>query len=152
METRNFILTLFTEDQMGVLNRIGVIITRRRMKIESLNLAASGVSGIKRITLVINETADAIGKLVLQLEKQLDIIKCYCSAVELSAVKELSIFRFETRVSDELRLLLIEAGARPVSARRPLRGTRPNGSMATMENPDNSLSKFTEPDEESVLN
>lgn len=124
METRNFILTLFTEDQMGVLNRIGVIITRRRMKIESLNLAASGVSGIKRITLVINETADAIGKLVLQLEKQLDIIKCYCSAVELSAVKELSIFRFETRVSDELRLLLIEAGARPVSARRMQTGRR----------------------------
>jgi acetolactate synthase-1/3 small subunit len=50
---------------------------RRRIHIESLNVAASEVEGIHRFTIVINETEDVARKLVQQIDKQVDVFKTF---------------------------------------------------------------------------
>lgn len=76
----DFTLTLFAENQIGMLNRISVIIARRRINIESLHVAASGIPGIHRFTIVVNDDDEAVRKLSSQLEKQIDIFKSFLNA------------------------------------------------------------------------
>ena len=73
----DFTITLFAENQIGMLNRISVIIARRRINIEAIQVAASGLPGIHRFMIVINDDDEAVRKLSLQLEKQIDVFKSF---------------------------------------------------------------------------
>lgn len=50
---------------------------RRRIQIESLLVAPSGVEGIHRFTIVITETEEETRKLLLQIDKQVDVFKTF---------------------------------------------------------------------------
>lgn len=73
----DFTITLFAENQIGMLNRISVIISRRRINIESIQVAASGLPGIHRFSIRVNEDAEAVRKLSAQLEKQIDVFRSF---------------------------------------------------------------------------
>jgi acetolactate synthase-1/3 small subunit len=53
------------------------MISRRLMHIVSLDVAPSGLDGIYRFILVINEGEDAVRKLMLQIDKQVDVFKTF---------------------------------------------------------------------------
>ena len=72
-----FTLTVYTENQIGLLNRIAIIFSRRKINIHSLNTSPSEVPGIHRFNIVIDETEDVVKKLVRQIEKQVDVLKAY---------------------------------------------------------------------------
>ena len=74
---KDFTITLFAENQIGMLNRISVIISRRRINIESIQVTASGLPGIHRFTIVVNDDEEAVRKLSSQMEKQIDIFKSF---------------------------------------------------------------------------
>lgn len=73
----DFTITLFAQNQIGMLNRISVIISRRRINIESIQVAASGLPGIHRFSIVMNENEEAVRKLSSQLEKQIDVFRSF---------------------------------------------------------------------------
>ena len=50
---------------------------RRRIHIESMNVCASGVQDVQRFTIVINETEDETRKLMLQIDKQVEVFKTF---------------------------------------------------------------------------
>jgi acetolactate synthase-1/3 small subunit len=77
-----FTITIFTENTIGVLVRITTMLARRRIHIESLNVAGSEVEGIHRFTIVIDETKEETRKLVLQLDKQVDVFKTFFHSSE----------------------------------------------------------------------
>jgi acetolactate synthase-1/3 small subunit len=72
-----FTITIYTENTIGLLIRITGMFARRRIQLESLNVAASEVEGIHRFTMVINETQEETRKLMLQIDKQVDVFKTY---------------------------------------------------------------------------
>jgi acetolactate synthase I/III small subunit len=55
--------------------RITSMIARRRIHVERLNVSSGEIEGIQRLTMVINETEEVIRKLVLQIDKQVDVFK-----------------------------------------------------------------------------
>lgn len=77
MLKQSYTITAYTENQIGLIGRVAIIFSRRKINIESLHTSPSEVAGVHRFTIVINETADAVRKLVLQLEKQVDIISAF---------------------------------------------------------------------------
>ena len=62
MTKEEFTITVYTENQAGLLNRIAMIFTRRKLNIESLNTSPSEIESVFRFTIVITETFDVIGK------------------------------------------------------------------------------------------
>ena len=52
---QEYTVTVYTENQVGLLNRIAIIFSRRKINIESLNTSPSEIEGIHRFTIVINE-------------------------------------------------------------------------------------------------
>ena len=70
MERQEYNITAYTENQVGLLNRIAIIFSRRKINIESLNVSPSEIEGIHRFNIVIAETEDVVEKLAKQIEKQ----------------------------------------------------------------------------------
>ena len=47
MESILYTVTVYTENQVGLLNQISIIFGRRRLNIESLSVSASAIEGIQ---------------------------------------------------------------------------------------------------------
>ena len=59
---QEFTITVYTENQIGLINRIAIIFSRRKINIESLNTSPSEVEGIHRFTILITETEEVVKK------------------------------------------------------------------------------------------
>jgi len=76
--TKNsFTITVFTEDQAGLLSRVVGIFNRRNINIPSLTTSQSSDPTIHRFTIVINVPEETVIKLVAQLDKQVDVLKAF---------------------------------------------------------------------------
>ena len=121
MSKQEFTVTVYTENQVGLLNRIATIFSRRKINIESLNTSPSEVEGIHRFTIVVNETEDVIKKLVRQIEKQVEVLKAYYNTSEEIVWQELALYKVSTdEIAEKVKVerLLREYGARAVAIRK----------------------------------
>jgi acetolactate synthase-1/3 small subunit len=121
MSKQEYTITVYTENQIGLINRIAILFSRRKINIESLNTSPSEVSGIHRFTIVINETEDVVRKLCRQLEKQIEILKAYYNTNDEIIWQELALYKVPTdEVAEKVKVerLLREYGARAVVIRK----------------------------------
>lgn len=91
--TKEYTITVFTEDQTGLLQRVVTIFTRRHINIESLTTSKSSMDGIHRFTIVVNVTKDMVEKLVAQLEKQIDILKAFYYEEDEIVYQEVALYK-----------------------------------------------------------
>jgi acetolactate synthase-1/3 small subunit len=121
MSKQEFTITVYTENHIGLLNRIAIMFSRRKINIESLNTSPSEVPGIHRFTIVIHETEDVVKKLVRQIEKQVEILKAYFNNNEEIVWQELALYKVPTdEIAEKVKVerLLREYGARAVVIRK----------------------------------
>jgi acetolactate synthase-1/3 small subunit len=74
---QEFNITVYTENQIGLLNRIAIIFTRRKINIDSLNTSPSEIDKIHRFNIVITESEEVVRKISRQIEKQVEVLKVY---------------------------------------------------------------------------
>jgi acetolactate synthase-1/3 small subunit len=116
-----YTITVYTENQIGLINRIAILFSRRKINIESLNTSPTEVEGIHRFTIVINETEEVVRKLCRQLEKQVDILKAYFNTNEEIIWQEMALYKVSTdEIAEKVKVerLLREYGARAVVIRK----------------------------------
>ena len=121
MEKQEYTITVYTENQIGLINRIAILFSKRKINIESLNTSPSEVEGIHRFTIVINETEEVVRKLCRQLEKQVEILKAYYNTNEEIIWQELALYKVSTdEIAEKAKVerLLREYGARAVVIRK----------------------------------
>jgi acetolactate synthase I/III small subunit len=118
MQKQEFTITVYTENHIGLLNRIAIIFSRRKINIESLNTSPSEVEGIHRFTIVIDEV---VRKLVRQIEKQVEVLKAYYNTNDEIVWQELALYKVSTdEIAEKVKVerLLREYGARAVVIRK----------------------------------
>ena len=118
---QEYTITVYTENQIGLLNRIAIIFSRRKINIESLNTSPSEVDSVHRFTIVINETEDVVRKLCRQIEKQVEVLKAYYNTNEEIIWQELALYKVPTDIiAEEVKVerLLREHGAKAVVIRK----------------------------------
>ncbi|MBB6459973.1 acetolactate synthase small subunit [Flammeovirga kamogawensis] len=93
MEKQRFTLSIFTENVVGLTNRISIIFSRRKLNIESLTTSASEVEHIHRFTIVFNATESAAQKLSLQIEKQIDVVRCFLYEDKEMIYQEVALYK-----------------------------------------------------------
>ena len=125
MSTENtkqeFTITVYTENQIGLLNRIAIIFSRRKINIESLNVSPSEIEHIHRFNIVIQETEDVVRKLARQIEKQVEVLKVYYNTNEDIIWQEMALYKVPTdEIAEKVLVerLLREHGARVVVIRK----------------------------------
>ena len=121
MNKQEYTITVYTENQVGLLNRIAIIFSRRKINVESLNSSPSEIEGIFRFTIVINETEDVVRKLARQIEKQVEVLKVYFNTGDEIVWQEMALYKVPTsEVAEKLQVerLLRQYGARAVVIRK----------------------------------
>jgi acetolactate synthase-1/3 small subunit len=112
---QEYIITVFSEDHIGLLSRITIIFTRRKINIDSLTVSESAIAGIFKFTIVISETADRVEKVVGQLEKVVDVIKVYANTNDEMIFQEIALYKVSTEFlfeSNDVEKIVRNSGAR----------------------------------------
>ncbi|MBD0367620.1 MAG: acetolactate synthase small subunit [Flavisolibacter sp.] len=118
---QEYTITVYTENHIGLLNRIAIIFSRRKINIDSLNTSPSEVESIHRFTVVINETEDVVRKLVRQIEKQVEVLKAYYNTNDEIVWQEMALYKVPTnQIAEKVKVerLLRQYGARAVVIRK----------------------------------
>ena len=114
-------ITAYTENHIGLLNRIAIIFSRRKINIESLNTSPSEIEGIHRFNIVITESEEVVRKICRQIEKQVEVLKVYFNTNDEVIWQEMALYKVPTDIIAEKVLverLLRENGARAVVIRK----------------------------------
>lgn len=77
MEKTLYTVTVYSENQVGLLNQVTIVFTRRQVNIESLTVSRSAIPGVHKFTITANTDRETIRKIVLQIEKRIDVLKAY---------------------------------------------------------------------------
>ena len=72
---QTYTISAFSENHIGLLNRITIIFTRRQVNIDSLTVSGSAIPGIHKFTIVVNECREKVEKVVEQIEKLVEVLK-----------------------------------------------------------------------------
>ena len=103
MEKQEFTITVYTENQVGLLHRITTTFTKRKINLESLTTSESEIPGIHRFTIAVTETEEQVVKVVKQIEKQVDVIKAFYHTDEETIFQESALYKVKSSALFEER-------------------------------------------------
>jgi len=112
---QEYIITVFSEDHIGLLSRITIIFTRRKINIDSLTVSESAIAGVFKFTIVIKDTAERVQKVVGQLEKVVDVLKVFANTNDEMIYQEIALYKVSTEFlfeSDKVEKIVRNSGAR----------------------------------------
>ena len=117
---QEYTLTIYTENQVGLINKIAIMFSRRKISLESLNTSPSEIENIYRFTIVGRETEEVVKNLVRQLEKIVDVFKVFYNTNEEIIWQQIALYKLATPVimkEVKVERLLREYGAKAVVIR-----------------------------------
>ena len=120
-EKQLYTISIYTENNIGLLNRISAIFQRRHINVESINTSASEIEGVSRFTLVVNITEAQVKKIIGQLEKQVEVIKAYYHTDDETIYQESVLFKIKSDLLFEERQIqniIKESNARIVTVNK----------------------------------
>ncbi|WP_435357550.1 acetolactate synthase small subunit [Emticicia sp. SJ17W-69] len=92
-----YTICVFTENSIGLLNKITIIFTRRRINIESLTVSETERKGISRFTIVIkHEKREEVEKLVRQIRKIIEVLAVFGYLNDDIVYNEIALFKVST--------------------------------------------------------
>jgi acetolactate synthase-1/3 small subunit len=97
MKQQEFTISLFTEDHIGILNQITIILTRRQVNIDSITASESAVKGVHLLTIVVRTTGEQVRKVARQFEKLIDVLKVFVHTSEEIIYQEIALFKMPTK-------------------------------------------------------
>ena len=98
-----YTVSIYTENNIGLLNRISAIFQRRQINIESMNISVSEIEGVSRFTILVEMTEVQMKKIVGQIEKQVEVIKAYYHTDEDTIYQESCLFKIKSDLLFEER-------------------------------------------------
>jgi acetolactate synthase-1/3 small subunit len=95
-EKQLFTVSIYTENNVGLLNRVSAIFQRRKINIESINLSTSELDGVSRWSIVVEVSEEKMRKIIGQIEKQVEVIKAYFHSDEETIYQESCLFKIKS--------------------------------------------------------
>ncbi|WP_268849007.1 hypothetical protein [Flavobacterium aestivum] len=96
---QEFTITLFSEKQEGLINKVALILTRRKISINSFSVFFCKTVNLYRFTITLIETELAVQNIVYQMEKVIEVFKCYLQTEAELSTHQILLLKFPN--SDE---------------------------------------------------
>lgn len=112
---QEYIISVYSENHIGLLNRITIVFTRRKVNIESLTVSESAIEGVYKFTIVVKSTEEQVQKMVMQIEKQIDVLKAFYHTNDEMIYQEIALYKVPTEAlygNDTIEKIVRNAGAR----------------------------------------
>ena len=91
-----YTVTVYSENQVGLLNQISIIFTRRQLNIESLSVSGSAIEGVHKFTITTNSDRETMEKLVKQIEKRIDVLRAFFYTDDEIIFQEVALYKVPT--------------------------------------------------------
>ncbi|MFT4771812.1 MAG: acetolactate synthase-1/3 small subunit [Cryomorphaceae bacterium] len=120
-ETKVYTVSIYTENNIGLLNRLSAIFQRRHINIESINSSVSEIPDVSRFTIVVEMTETQINKIIGQIAKQVEVIKAYYHTDDEIIYQESCLFKIKSDLLFEdrqIQNIVKESNSRIVTVNR----------------------------------
>ena len=97
MKKRNYTISIYTENNVGLLNRISAIFLKRHINIRSVTSSESEIPNIYRFIIVVKVDSEQIIKLVKQIEKQIEVIAAFHHTDEETIYLETALYKVNSK-------------------------------------------------------
>lgn len=117
-EIKTLTISIYTENNIGLLNRISAIFQRRHINIESLTTSQSEIEGVNRFVIVVNITESQAKKIIGQFEKQVEVIKAYYHKDDETIYTESCMFKIKSALlfeEPQIQNIIKESNSRIVT-------------------------------------
>ena len=95
-EKHNYTISVYTENNIGLLNRISSIFSKRHINLDSFTASESEIKDVYRFIIVVKMTEDAVKKIIGQIEKQIEVIKAFYHRDDQTVFMETALFKIKT--------------------------------------------------------
>jgi acetolactate synthase-1/3 small subunit len=140
-----FTVSIYTENNIGLLNRISAIFQRRHINVESINTSPSEIEGVSKFTIVVYMTTEGIKKIIGQIEKQVEVIKAYYHTEENTIYQISGLFKIKSDLLFEERQIqniIKESNARIVTVNKEFFVLEKSGRKQELQDLYNKLDAF----------
>ena len=96
MKNTTYTISVYAENNIGLLNRISAIFLKRHINLESFSTSASEISDVFRFVIVVNTDSERVRKIVQQIEKQVDVIKAFYHTDEETIFQESALYKVKS--------------------------------------------------------
>ncbi|TWO33366.1 acetolactate synthase small subunit [Seonamhaeicola sediminis] len=120
-EIKTLTISVYTENNIGLLNRISAIFQRRHINIESLTTSQSEIENVNRFVIVVNITETQAKKIVGQIEKQVEVIKAYYHDDHETIYTESCMFKIKSNLlfdEPQIQNIIKESNTRIVTVNK----------------------------------
>ena len=90
---QEYIITVFSENKVGLLSQITTVFTCRNVNIESLTTSESALAGIHKFTIVVRTDPEQIEKLARQVVKRIDVLKVFVFTSDEVVQQEIALYK-----------------------------------------------------------
>lgn len=105
MESKEYTISVLTEDKPGLLNRITIVFNRQKININSLNVSTTEVPGVSRYTIVLSAPKLKLEKVVKQIRKLVDVLGAFLYEEDQIYYQEIALYKLSLKVFLENKLL-----------------------------------------------
>ena len=92
-KNKTYTISLYSENNVGLLNRVSAILLKRHINIESFSTSPSEIEHVFRFVIVVEVTESKVKKVVQQIEKQIDVIKAFYHTDEETIFQESALYK-----------------------------------------------------------
>ena len=120
-EKKLYTVSIYSENNIGLLNRISAIFQRRHINIESLNISPSEIEGVSKFIFVVNMREDNVKKIIGQIEKQVEVIKAYYHDLDEIIYQISGLFKIKSELlfeEPQIKNIIKESYARIVTVNK----------------------------------
>ncbi|WP_072763601.1 acetolactate synthase small subunit [Arenibacter nanhaiticus] len=145
MEKKWFTISVYSENNVGLLNRISGIFLKRHINIESLNVSKSEIENVSKFTIVVYTTPEWVHNIVGQIEKQIEVIKAFSHSDEETIYQESALFKIASSLLfDERNIqnIIKESNAQIVTVSRDFFVLSKSGRRSEIEEMYEQLKPF----------
>lgn len=103
MKKENYTISIYTENNIGLLNRISAIFLRRHINLESFTASVSEIKDVFRFIIVVQITEEQVKKIIGQIEKQIEVIKAFYHTDDQTIYQETALFKIASKLLFEDR-------------------------------------------------
>ena len=103
MKNEKYTISIYSENNLGLLTRIATIFLKRHINIESLTVSGSEIENVSRFIIVVDITEELVKKVIGQLEKQVEVIKAYYHTNEECIYLQSALFKIKSNLLFEER-------------------------------------------------
>ena len=100
---KTFTISIYSENNVGLLNRISAIFLKRHINIESLTTSQSEINDDFRFIIIVKLEEEGVKKLINQIEKQVDVIRAFYHTDEETIFQESALYKVKSSALFEER-------------------------------------------------